>query len=93
MVLGITIAAEVAGKTLFNSGFATQLRPRKYYTLPRETLDALLGDVHELANFFVIESQRIMFAENVYVSTAVCCRPPPHSVPPHWRNSLCCLPP
>jgi hypothetical protein len=73
MVLGITIAAEVAGKLLFNSGFATQLRPRKYYTVPRETLDAMIGDVHELVNFFVIESQRILFAENVYASTAVRC--------------------
>jgi len=29
-----------------------------------------LGDVHELINFFVIESQRIVFAENVGVSAA-----------------------
>lgn len=71
MVLGITIAAEIAGKALLNNGFATQLRPRKYYTVPRETLDALIGDVHELINFFVIESQRVLFAENVYVSAAV----------------------
>lgn len=71
MVLGITVAAEVAGKALLNNGFATQLRPRKYYTLQRETLDALIGDVHELINFFIIESQRILFAENVYVSGAV----------------------
>lgn len=70
MVLGITVAAEVAGKALLNNGFATQLRPRKYYTLQRETLDALIGDVHELINFFIIESQRILFAENVYVSGA-----------------------
>ncbi|KAK2072338.1 hypothetical protein P8C59_006697 [Phyllachora maydis] len=68
MTLGITIAAEVSGKLLLNSGFATQLRPRKYYTLPRETLDALIGDVHELANFFVIETQRIVFVENIGVS-------------------------
>jgi hypothetical protein len=70
MVLGITIAAEVAGKALLNNGFATQLRPRKYYTVPRETLDALIGDVHELINFFVIESQRVLFAENVFASAA-----------------------
>ncbi|KAH8884749.1 hypothetical protein GQ53DRAFT_829434 [Thozetella sp. PMI_491] len=71
MVLGITVAAEVAGKTLLNSGLASQLRPRQYYTVPRATLDALLGDVHELINFFVIESQRILFAENVWASIAV----------------------
>ncbi|KAK4125940.1 hypothetical protein N657DRAFT_567331 [Parathielavia appendiculata] len=70
MVLGITIAAEVAGKALLNNGFATQLRPRKYYTIPRETLEATIGDVHELINFFVIETQRVLFAENVYASAA-----------------------
>jgi len=70
MVLAITIAAEVAGKMLLNNGFATQLRPRKYYTIPRETLEAAIGDVHELINFFVIESQRVLFAENVYASAA-----------------------
>lgn len=30
----------------------------------------MLGDVHELINFFVIESQRIVFAENVFASLA-----------------------
>jgi hypothetical protein len=70
MVLAITIAAEVAGKALVNNGFATQLRPRKYYTLPKETLDTVIGDVHELINFFVIEAQRILFAENLTASAA-----------------------
>ncbi|KAK3950132.1 Reticulon-domain-containing protein [Pseudoneurospora amorphoporcata] len=68
MVLGVTVAAEVAGKTILNQGFATQLRPRKYYTVSRETLDSAIGDVHQLVNFFVIEAQRVLFAENVYVS-------------------------
>jgi hypothetical protein len=71
MALGVTVAAEVAGKVVLNNGFATQLRPRKYYTIPRETLDAAIGDVHELINFFVIEAQRVLFAENVYVTAAV----------------------
>jgi hypothetical protein len=70
MVLGVTVASEVLGKLILNNGFATQLRPRKYYTIPRETLDAMIGDVHELINFFVIEAQRILFAENVYASAA-----------------------
>lgn len=72
MVLGVTVAAEVIGKSLVNSGLATQLRPRKYYTVPRETLDTMIGDVHELVNFFVIEAQRILFAENIYASAAAC---------------------
>ncbi|KAF3026899.1 hypothetical protein E8E14_015108 [Neopestalotiopsis sp. 37M] len=71
MALGVTILAEVAGKTILSNGLASQLRPRKYYTIPRETLDALIGDVHELVNFFVIESQRVFFAENIWASIAV----------------------
>jgi hypothetical protein len=71
MILAVTIAAEVVGKTLLNNGLASQLRPRTYYTLPRETLEGITGDVHELINFFVIESQRILFAENIPVSVAV----------------------
>ncbi|CAK7220232.1 hypothetical protein SBRCBS47491_004118 [Sporothrix bragantina] len=72
IVLGVTVAAEIAGKLVLNKGFASQLRPRKYYTLSRESLDNVLGDVHELLNFFVIEAQRILYAENVYVSAAAC---------------------
>lgn len=49
----------------FNKGFTSQIRPRKYYTLPKESVDAALDDVHELINFFVLEFQRILFAENV----------------------------
>ena len=71
MALGVTVLAEVAGKAILHQGLATQLRPRKYYTIPRETLDSMIGDVHELVNFFVIEAQRIFFAENVFASGAV----------------------
>jgi hypothetical protein len=71
MTLGVTVAAEIVGKLIFSQGLASQMRPRKYYTMPRETLDSMIGDVHELFNFFIIESQRIVFAENVFASAAV----------------------
>lgn len=71
MTLGVTVLAEIAGKTLFSRGFTSQLRPKKYYTFSKATLDGLIGDLHELINFFVIESQRIIFAENMFVSIAV----------------------
>jgi hypothetical protein len=70
-VLGITAAAELAGQFIFGQGFATTMRPRKYYTIPRETLDSITGDVEELINFFVIEFQRILFAENVWATILV----------------------
>lgn len=70
MALATTVAAELTGKLLLNNGLTSQLRPRHYYTISKETLDAAIGDVHELINFFVIESQRILFAENVGASAA-----------------------
>lgn len=72
MALGTVIAAEVAGKMVMNTSIAGQLRPRRYYTIPRDTFDAIFGDVHELANFLVIESQRVLFAENIGASATVC---------------------
>lgn len=76
MALGATVAAEVAGKTLLNSGLTSQLRPRKYHQISRETIDALLGDVGELVNFFFVEAQRILYVENIGASAAVSPSPP-----------------
>ena len=67
----MTATAEIAGKVLFNNGLATQVRPRRYYTLPKGAVDRLLDDAHELMNFFVIEFQRLVFAENVAYTVAV----------------------
>ncbi|KAF7872383.1 hypothetical protein EAF04_003304 [Stromatinia cepivora] len=68
MALFVTVLAEALGKLAFSHGLTSQFRPKKYYTVSKEILDNLLGDVHELINFFVIESQRILFAENLFVS-------------------------
>lgn len=70
MALGITVTSEAIGKFLFNKGIATQLRPRRYYTVSRATIDSLVGDTHELINFVVIEAQRILFVESIPASIA-----------------------
>jgi len=70
VTLLVTVLAETTGKVLLNTSIVSQIRPRKYYTVPKETLDSLTGDFHELINFFVIESQRIVFAESVLASAA-----------------------
>ncbi|OAA55039.1 Reticulon [Niveomyces insectorum RCEF 264] len=72
LLLGVTVAAEIVGKLTIGNGLASQLRPRKYYTLPRETLDGIISDVLGLLNFFVVEAQRILYAENVYASAGAC---------------------
>lgn len=71
MVLGITAAAEIAGKTVMGQGVASKMRPKRYYTIPREWLETIMEDITELINFFVIEFQRVVFAENVGVTVGV----------------------
>lgn len=70
VTLGITVLAELAGQTVLSTGLTSQFRPRKYFTIPKSTLNAVVGDVHELINFFVIEAQRIVFVENLLISGA-----------------------
>jgi hypothetical protein len=71
LLLGLTATAEMIGKYAVGNGFASKMRPKRYYTIPRETLESILADVEELINFFVIEFQRIVFAENVYMTIGV----------------------
>lgn len=66
----VTASAEIAGKLILSQGLASSFRPRKYYTIPREALEASLEDVEQLINFFVIEFQRVLFAENVIHTVA-----------------------
>jgi ABC-type multidrug transport system fused ATPase/permease subunit len=70
MTLGITASAEFLGKAALGNGLTSQVRPRKYFTIPKASLERLLDDVEQLINFFVIESQRIVFAENLYATAA-----------------------
>src|ERR1700733_11502480 len=55
-------------------GVASSFRPRRYYKIPKETLEASLDDLEQLINFFVIEFQRILFAENPIATIAVSMR-------------------
>ncbi|KKA19760.1 hypothetical protein T310_6252 [Rasamsonia emersonii CBS 393.64] len=58
-------ALEVAGKLVFSQGLASSFRPRKYYTIPKETIEGVLDDLEQLFDFFLLEFQRTLFAENV----------------------------
>ncbi|KAH0533992.1 hypothetical protein FGG08_007404 [Glutinoglossum americanum] len=63
--LTATATAELVGRLTISHGLASQFRPRRYYTIPRETVDSIFDELHELLNFFVLEFQRILYAENV----------------------------
>jgi hypothetical protein len=66
-----TATAELAGKLAFGKGFTSQVRPRKYFVIPKASLERLLDDVEQFINFFVIEFQRVVFAENLPATGAV----------------------
>jgi hypothetical protein len=68
LILGVTAAAEIAGKTILGDGIATRMRPKKYFVIPKESLERFLDDAEQLINFFVIEFQRIVFVENVWAT-------------------------
>jgi len=70
----VTALAEVTGKFVMGKGVASSFRPRRYYKIPKETLEASLDDLEQLINFFVIEFQRILFAEEPIVTVAVSMR-------------------
>lgn len=53
------------------TGVAASFRPRKYYRVPKETLETFLDDIEQLINFFVIEFQRVLFAENPAATVGV----------------------
>ncbi|KAK8232589.1 Reticulon-domain-containing protein [Phyllosticta capitalensis] len=72
VILGTTAIAEVAGKSVLGNGLASQMRPRKYYMIRKESLERFTDDLEQLINFFIIEFQRIVFAENIYVTVSAC---------------------
>ena len=49
----------------------SRIRPRKYFVIPKDSLQRFADDFCELLNFFVIEFQRILFAENIWVTVGV----------------------
>lgn len=68
VTLGTTAAAEVAGQLTIGKGFTSNFRPRQYFTIQKASLERFTEDIEQFINFFVIESQRIVFAENVYTT-------------------------
>ncbi|KKK13491.1 cwl1 [Aspergillus rambellii] len=70
VALGFTAALEIGGRIVLSQGLASSFRPRKYYTIPKETIEAVLEDFEQLVDFVLIEFQRILFAENVIHTVA-----------------------
>ncbi|RAH86997.1 hypothetical protein BO86DRAFT_374942 [Aspergillus japonicus CBS 114.51] len=65
VVLGFTALAELGGQLALKQSVVGSFRPRKYYTVPKETVEAVLEDLEQLVDFVLIEFQRVLFAENL----------------------------
>ncbi|TPX24632.1 hypothetical protein DIZ76_010063 [Coccidioides immitis] len=68
--LGFTAIVEVSGRAIFGRGLMSNSRPRKYYTIPKDTVESVLEDLEQLMDFFLIEFQRILFVENLSYTLA-----------------------
>lgn len=69
----MTATVEIAGHLILKRGIASGFRPRRYYTVPKEVIEGVLEDLEQLVDFFLIEFQRILFAENVLHTVFVGC--------------------
>ncbi|KAI5797681.1 Reticulon-domain-containing protein [Geopyxis carbonaria] len=70
MLFAGVAALEIAGKPLGARGVVSSLRPKRYYTIPRESLERLFEQLHDFANFCVLEFQRVVFVENIFTTLA-----------------------
>jgi len=71
ITFAVVALVEWVGRPVTGTGFMTQLRPKKYYTIPREHLEVLFAEAHDFLNFIVLEFQRVLFVENLgYTSAA-----------------------
>lgn len=68
--LGLAATMEVVGRAVFSRGITTDARPRKYYTIPKDSIEGVLEDLEQLVDFFLIEFQRILFVENLTYTIA-----------------------
>ncbi|WEW62011.1 hypothetical protein PRK78_007511 [Emydomyces testavorans] len=68
--LGLTTVVEVMGRAAFGRGLMSSSGPRRYYTIPKDTVEGLLEDLEQLMDFFLIEFQRILFVENLSYTLA-----------------------
>jgi len=67
---GLTALVEVLSNNTVGTGLISKFRPAKYYTINKNSLQQFLNDVAEVANFLVIEFQRVLFVEDANVTGA-----------------------
>ena len=62
---------EVCSQVVPSTRLMARVRPKQYYTVPDQTLDRVFGEIEEGLQFFVVQFQKILYAENVTKTIAV----------------------
>lgn len=62
---------EVAGRPLGVKGLISSMRPKRYYTIQRDSVEKLFNEAHDLSNFFLLEFQRVVYVEDIFATGVV----------------------
>jgi hypothetical protein len=69
----VVSVAEFASRSFGPDSLSTRLRPKEYKTVPEETLNATLKDIHDLIQFAVVQGQKILFGQDLDKTFGVSC--------------------
>ncbi|KEY72114.1 hypothetical protein S7711_00128 [Stachybotrys chartarum IBT 7711] len=63
-LLGVVTATELVHGTFTPNTILARLRPREYKRIPESTLNDTLHDIHDFAQYTVVQAQRIVFCQD-----------------------------
>ena len=71
--LPVVTVTEFASRSFGSNAFLGRLRPKEYKKVPESTLNAILKDIHDLIQYSVEQSQRVVFGQDLHKTFAVRC--------------------
>ncbi|KAF2823610.1 hypothetical protein CC86DRAFT_422597, partial [Ophiobolus disseminans] len=63
--LGVVSITEFASRSLADKSLSARLRPKEYKKIPEPILNATLKDIHDFIQFAVVQTQRIIFGQDL----------------------------
>jgi len=68
---GAVWVAEFASRAFGRDTFLSRLRPKPYKTVPEPVLDATLKDIHDFVQYCAVQSQRVLYGQDLDKTFAV----------------------
>ncbi|KAK5996246.1 hypothetical protein PT974_04678 [Cladobotryum mycophilum] len=65
IILGVMSVTEYVSRLFGSDTLLARLRPKEYRKIPESTLNAVLKDIHDLVQGFVVHFQRIIFVQDL----------------------------